>query len=800
MEDEHMNVAIQNDNYTKLGESTKAQIEKQIKEILASLLCREDVNSLIDEFIKEPSDVKASIENKIIEKLIIGNSFTNYEAEHGSKPVCDYDKGNDSDVRKVSEKYRTYANKLPSNGNKNIDKKDIYEKKIIEILLTILEGCKTSGDYITRLVNRRINKLSPELKNEDDSTRLLIFKQALKALEFPDNSYFSKELTKYICEITGISKKSSNVDIIKAISLLTDDTNNSKTNVFDKLDEINSIISDAKKDYDELVIKYAEKNEEYKIKKREYDSLSSVLSKEKKSSDKDKEKAEKDLNKAKEGLKKIKQAIERDEKKFEKETKEETRKKIENRISEAKEKLINAEDELRKATSVFEEASEKSAKIENEYNDENSKYNTLKKDYEALAVEKEDISKKKDKVENKHKDLQKKYNKNWAPLMWADDIAKGFFNDQQTTRRKIYWFAIIFEMTFYSGAVNEIEDPETDIQKNLFYDFYADNLLNNLLVSNTDDLKRIEKEPSGHGINFKNYAEAIYLYYLSRHNMTPLEKMVEAENMIERCKTKDNSIIDKQTQNHVNKNTVLYESEMSELLSISTDDKDVLYEYIRANYICGTTSNTTPMRVDAGNKTAAEIYKDLIRGLKTVAIEIDQQIESSDELSYIDDELECKSSTAKQMITLSLLVRETLECVEDRLLKDLLEKIEEKFHCVWKKKTIEECIDSTFLPKNNPEEDVSRTKLIVLYYFLVGLEYLNEGTVFNDFEKFYDEFCENKTIIITPSKSKVKYSIYDGLNSCLAAAGYQEINPKNIFDITVLFFAYKKFMDISGNY
>lgn len=46
----------------------------------------------------------------------------------------------------------------------------------------------------------------------------------------------------------------------------------------------------------------------------------------------------------------------------------------------------------------------------------------------------------------------------------------------------------------------------------------------------------MEAEPSGYSINYKNFAEVIYLYYLNKEGLTPAEKLSHAENVIDKIK------------------------------------------------------------------------------------------------------------------------------------------------------------------------------------------------------------------------------------------------------------------------
>ena len=85
-------------------------------------------------------------------------------------------------------------------------------------------------------------------------------------------------------------------------------------------------------------------------------------------------------------------------------------------------------------------------------------------------------------------------------------------------REEIYIFSIVFELTYFIGDPEEIVTEETrtrNIEKVMFGDYYANNLMR-YVSSNHVNLKKGGEiqEPSGKGINYKNYMEVIFLYYL----------------------------------------------------------------------------------------------------------------------------------------------------------------------------------------------------------------------------------------------------------------------------------------------
>lgn len=134
---------------------------------------------------------------------------------------------------------------------------------------------------------------------------------------------------------------------------------------------------------------------------------------------------------------------------------------------------------------------------------------------------------------------RRKQGKQWELLRLCDNLALGSFKSNNgNTRIWLYQFAIMFSMTI-ALAWDEERDPKRDAVKNLFEDYYSDNMAR-FLDSSFDDPKFAstqEREPGGEGVNLKNFAEAIYVYYLYRTDLslTPGQRIDHAEKRIRQC-------------------------------------------------------------------------------------------------------------------------------------------------------------------------------------------------------------------------------------------------------------------------
>ena len=132
-----------------------------------------------------------------------------------------------------------------------------------------------------------------------------------------------------------------------------------------------------------------------------------------------------------------------------------------------------------------------------------------------------------------------KTNRNGELIELCNDFAEGVFRTNNgDTRRKLFWFAMVFGMTVRLRETDPFIENK-DIEKNLFEDYYSDNLMRFLSedFAKQETMSMFENEPTGEGINYKNYVESIYVYYLYRKemNLIPGERIDSAEKMIDRC-------------------------------------------------------------------------------------------------------------------------------------------------------------------------------------------------------------------------------------------------------------------------
>ena len=346
----------------------------------------------------------------------------------------------------------------------------------------------------------------------------------------------------------------------------------------------------------------------------------------------------------------------------------------------------------------------------------------------------------KEKYEQKIQDIHKKNRNDYPLLRLADDFSAGRHRKSVEIKEDLYLFAIAFSMTASAGG--EGYDPVRDVEKNLFHDYYQDSLLKYI----SDDYRRhasgIEKEPSGEGINYKNYAEIIYLYVLNRTDLTAREKLALAESLIEECTRKAKRWKKKE------KDGILYTEVYRGFFFddvLELNDKE-LVKYFRKHFDVPKIHKGEELNAVTEQATAERITKDLLADLKEVYQEKD--------ISF----------GIKNWTNLN---GHSEDFKKDKDFLKILEKMEERlrFKDEWKEwleKTSTE--GSLYQDKSVP----TRLGLITLCFY--RYYYSGQG-VGRSLPEMIEDFC---------------FEVDPLLEQCR----YQKISTKNIFDMFALFMLY----------
>lgn len=371
---------------------------------------------------------------------------------------------------------------------------------------------------------------------------------------------------------------------------------------------------------------------------------------------------------------------------------------------------------------------------------------------------------------------QKKPRGKYGLLKSADDLAEGKFREGEATRKLLYLFAMVYSMTYYSGAEGEQVDPMRDLERNLFQDYYTNNLMRFLSPDQQENLDEFELDPSGQAINYKNFAEMICLYYISR-SMEPQEKLRKAKQMIDRVKgkgvrpgegvPKDKKEADGETAYYRG----LFISDILELR------EEAFETFLLENYNCDPRVGNREkgvFQLETEQNTAFKEYQGIL-----------QELEEMRDLRSCNYGLWFADLAAEK--------KNGLKTFPDRWKGIDREKYEQLMKLLMRMNSfIGHTADENVSTQNTKQErekgsitlikafqvaspkDVTRTDLLVAYYYLYNA--LNEITAQSWQKSFREVFWDFKFEI----------------DKRLRTAGYQELSGKNLLDVLVVFSAYAR--------
>lgn len=236
-------------------------------------------------------------------------------------------------------------------------------------------------------------------------------------------------------------------------------------------------------------------------------------------------------------------------------------------------------------------------------------------------------------------------------LKVVDDLANARFSSQGKTREYIYIFAIAFEMTYGTEDTDlqkELykEDPRsteylTDIEKNLFFDYYSDNIVNNYRrIAGLEDGSSTDIMIDGHGINYKNFSEIAFLWCLNR-NVSSAEKLKTAYEIIRYCKENGKNIDEfYKTDLHNKSKDVLTQVYRDKYRSANIITVDQIKTFLINNFPCRFEGNIT--RINEENRTAKEFQRKLEAVINRFMTAIEDSLLLDDENEFSSDELRQK--------------------------------------------------------------------------------------------------------------------------------------------------------------
>ena len=341
-------------------------------------------------------------------------------------------------------------------------------------------------------------------------------------------------------------------------------------------------------------------------------------------------------------------------------------------------------------------------------------------------------------------------------LKLADDLSSGKFRTNGRTRKDLYMFAFAFGMSSSFGKDDLDYDERTDIEKNLFQDYYTDNLLRYISDEYKENSKRFQAEPSGDGINYKNFVEVIYLYYLNQDGMNAKEKIKQAEAMIKECASENQENVPEQGFQQTQ-----FFQDICNQNQISKLSREDFKKFILENYrLPSGQQSSANITVDDETRTASQNLLSIYKSILELDSDIQDDLRKSGSIyhmllgSYAD-------FSATTMVNDYHLAKEEIlkDYNADEDFKTLINNLDKKLDITKKIIYLQE----------HENAHVTRADLIAagFYYFqLKHIDYVEDEKIIS-LQDIYEEFC-------------------GFINNYLEKSRFQKMNPKNLFDMYVV--------------
>ena len=434
------------------------------------------------------------------------------------------------------------------------------------------------------------------------------------------------------------------------------------------------------------------------------------------------------------------------------------------------------------------------------------------REYDDLDVKeqkelKEKVKKIRNEIRKKQKERRKTLKSKYELIIMSDDLANGQFRAEGGTKKSLYLFAMVFDMTYRSNSVN----IRTDIEKNLFTDYYTNNLLRFISEKYIKRSSDYELKPSGQGINYKNFAEIVYIYYIYK-DMTPAEKIKKSVDMI--CKLKEKGMNKEVTPEVKKKRTKDYReifcSEQEEFLNKIDLPEDDFENFVAENYDCDTflseyenkqgkkiVNSKGAIQVKTDQQTAYENYMTIIKLLEKENggldgcnygiwfTDIAGLKEPMDSKTYSEDYNsyskygEINPEKFSEFVELLKGMNKFLGCTisekdntdNDEVVDTEADEDQEKKSKRSKKRKEwnEVSIRKTKSLQISSPEKITRTDLIVAYYYYYNCKYESTSK-----QSFIDVFKDFKS----------------GIDPYLEQSFYEPISSRNLFDVITIYSSY----------
>ena len=390
---------------------------------------------------------------------------------------------------------------------------------------------------------------------------------------------------------------------------------------------------------------------------------------------------------------------------------------------------------------------------------------------------------------------QKKPNGKFGLLKLVNDLAIGQFYTNGKTKKSLYLFAMVYGMTY---ALHDTQNDDsadvcadifkTDIETNLFRDYYTNNLIRFISKAYTGNLCEYELDPSGQGINYKNFAEMIYLYYIAK-DCSRQDKIRLSEQMIKKVSKKQfkkGHIDTKKAGGTAHYRELFQKADSKKLFSedIFSLDEEQFEDFICNNYNCDTYKKsyikldgrvidliTPQIQMETKQESAFKAYKSIIKKLTEIDEIILEQCNYG--LWFTDVAMFSKKgynisnsweNVSQEEFNQFVTFLQQMNRFMGHTVKETIgsNNHNEEWKKLSKTKTKALYISSA--------EKVTRTSMIVAYYYYFNARHTREKN-WKNFAELFEKFKE-------------------GIDKKLEEAYYQKFSKRNIFDVLVAFSSY----------
>ena len=382
-----------------------------------------------------------------------------------------------------------------------------------------------------------------------------------------------------------------------------------------------------------------------------------------------------------------------------------------------------------------------------------------------------------------------------AMVQAAYNLAKGKFISPVTTKELLFLFAFAFDMRYYPNESAKDYDVSRDVERNLFADYYSDNLTRYIYSEDGGKSGGSDKEPSGVGINPKNFIDVIFVYYLNNKELQTEEKVSKFYgeiNFVKDSWKSRNELDEAGKAEHESKLTSVLQDKIDG--EISNMSEDELREYLLSEYYCDVRytylnkksgelreGSCGPFELQFALNSAYEEYEKVLDLIKN-ALGLPRETDFSKiDLRTVKDVADGRAFDDLYTNEDSMVIMRVSE-LEGNVpganmahIESLAGEGKDMSGFISIMRNIEKRLDPYEALGITDPSGVTRTKLIAAYYHYHCLERGLTDTR-DTWEVFKDVWVDMSSCV----------------NKYLRAAGYREISAKNLFDVFIIFFAYCK--------